>query len=141
VEPADQPLDDRPVLPGDPSRLRVETVAKDLGVPHVAEQTAQPPKLVSKRLRPLRLENVAERSKDRTQPADRDTRLMDVLGVIALPDARVPLREPFDKRGDRLPYRLPHQHLIVPRRGELTGGLRPDDGDRPRRHDMRRAQR
>jgi hypothetical protein len=66
---------------------------------------------------------------------------MDVLGVIALPDARLSLHEPFDQRSDRVPYRVPHQHLIVPRRAELNGGLRPDDGDRRRRHDMSRAQR
>jgi hypothetical protein len=108
----------------------MEAVAKDLGVAHVAEQAAQPPKLVSKRCRPLRLENVAERSKDRTQPADGDTRLMDVLGVIALPDARLSLHEPLDQRGDRLPYRLPCQDLV---RGSRLLRHRRQNGHR-RRH-------
>ena len=127
VESADQPIDDRPVLRSDPSRLSVEAVAKDLGVAHVAEQAAEPPQLVSKRRRPLWLENVAERSKDRTQLADGDTRLMDVLGVIPLPDARLSLHEPFDERGDRLPYRLPYQDLV---RGSRLLRHRRENGHR-----------
>ena len=84
---------------GDPA---LEPLEQHVGVAHRAELVAEPPELVAQRLRPLGIEQLAERAQVRPQATRRDARLVHAFGVVADPHDGVVGDELGDGVGDRV---------------------------------------
>ena len=72
---------------------RAEAVAKDLGVTDPPELPAEPAEVVAERVGPRLVEQRPEGAQIAAQAAGGDSRLVDVLGIDAQPDAWVVAEE------------------------------------------------